>query len=248
MIPQILVSLRAYRQSFGLLGKLGLWKYFAIPMLITFLTAITIISLAWGLSDNIGELISMAWIWEWGSETVKTISGILGGLIILAFGLVIYKHVVMALSAPFMSPVSEKIEAHLYSGTHQHRNTTNASQLVRGIKINGRNLAWELLLTIPVILLGLIPVVGIFATILIFLIQAYYAGFGNMDYTLERHYGFRESVKFVKKNRGVAIGNGMIFTLILFLPFIGIILVLPISVTAASVATLQLMNAETPSK
>jgi len=245
MVPKMIQSLRDYRRALGLLGKLGLWKYFAIPMLITFLTAAVILSLAWGLADNVGGVIAKGWIWEWGSSTVAAISHILGGLIVLALGLVVYKHVVMALSAPFMSPVSEKIEAYLYPGAHKHRETSNASQLIRGIKVNLRNLCWEIGLTIPVILLGLIPVVGVFSAVIIILIQGYYAGFGNMDYTLERHYGFKESVKFVKENRAVAIGNGIIFTMILFIPFIGIILVLPLSVTAASISTLDLMKRKT---
>jgi CysZ protein len=72
----------------------------------------------------------------------------------------------------------------------------------------------------------------------LFLVQAYYAGFGNMDYTLERHYGYKESVQFVKSHKGVAIGNGIIFTMMLFIPFIGVLLVLPLSVTAATSQTI----------
>ena len=125
---------------------------------------------------------------------------------------------------------------------HQHRNTSNASQLLRGLKINLRNLAWELLLSIPFLLLSLIPVVGVLATASLFLIQAYYAGFGNMDYTLERHFSYRESINFVKAHRGFATGNGIVFMLFLLIPFVGIILVLPISVTAASTTTLQLLK------
>ena len=113
---------------------------------------------------------------------------------------------------------------------------------MRGIKINLRNLAWELLLSIPLLLLSLIPVLGILATASLFLIQSYYAGFGNMDYTLERHFRYRESINFVKAHRGFAIGNGIVFMLFLLIPVIGIILVLPISVTAASKTTLELLD------
>lgn len=246
MFSQISRSLRDSRQALILLFRLRLWKYFAIPILIALLTAVAIVSLAWGLSGMVGGLIAEAWIWEWGASTIRSLAQLIGGLIVAALGLVVYKHIVLALASPFISSVSEKIEAHLYPGPHQYRDTTNASQLVRGIKINLRNLCWEIGLTITLLLIGLIPVVGIISAALIFLIQAYYAGFGSMDCTLERHYGFRESVRFVKNNRGAAIGNGIIFTLLLFIPFIGIILVLPVSVTAASVSTLNLINGAEP--
>ena len=238
----MLNGLLAYKDALPLISKLNLWKYFAVPMLISFITALSIGFSAYGFSDDLGGLISSLWIWEWGASTVRTISDIAGALLIIAFGLIAYKHIVMALSAPFMSPVSEKIEAHLYANVHQHRNTSNASQLLRGLKINLRNLAWELLLTIPFLLLSLIPVVGVLATASLFLIQAYYAGFGNMDYTLERHFSYRESINFVKAHRGFATGNGIVFMLFLLIPFVGIILVLPISVTAASTTTLQLLK------
>jgi CysZ protein len=84
--------------------------------------------------------------------------------------------------------------------------------------------------------------VNIFSTVLLFLLQAYYAGFGNMDYTLERHFKYRESIQFVRKYRGIAIGNGIVFILFLFIPVIGVILVLPMSVTASSLNTVELLK------
>jgi CysZ protein len=240
MLTSILKSISAYGSSFSLITKLKLWKYFAIPMGISFVTATLIGVSAWGLSDNIGALISKAWIWDWGKATFTTISTVLGGLIVIATGLILYKHIVMALSAPFMSPVSEKIEQHFNpQAVHTHRDTNNAQQLWRGIKINVRNLSMELLLTVPILIMGFIPVIGVFSTVLLYAVQAYYAGFGNMDYTLERHYSYSESISFVKQHRGLAIGNGLIFILFLFIPIIGIILVLPLSVTAASKVTLK---------
>jgi CysZ protein len=65
-----------------------------------------------------------------------------------------------------------------------------------------------------------------------------------MDYTLERHFNYRDSVNYVKANRGIAIGNGLVFMGMLFIPVIGIILVLPFSVTAASRVTLEKLLAE----
>ncbi len=242
MLKNILKGIQAYGGTFKLISQLGLWKYFGIPMLISFLTAAVIGFIAWGLSGTIGGFIAKIWFWEWGAETFRVISNFIGALLVIAVGLILYKHIVMALSAPFMSPVSEKIEEHLTGNSHEHRNTTNAAQLWRGIRINVRNLMMELLLTIPILIIGFIPVIGFISSVLLFLVQSYYAGFGNMDYTLERHFEVRESVQFVKNNRGVAIGNGIVFMLMLLIPVIGIILVLPLSVTAASTETIRILK------
>jgi len=248
MFKNIFNGIKAYAGAFELISNLKLWKYFVIPMLISVITAIAIGLSAYGFSDNIGQFISRIWVWEWGKETFTTISEIFGGLIIIVLGLVLYKHIIMALSAPFMSPVSEKIEAHLLGEDsqliHKHRNTSFQEQLWRGIRNNLRNLLMELWLTVIILIISLIPVIGWFTSLLLFFIQAYYAGFGNMDYTLERHFKYKESLTFVRKNRGIAIGNGIIFMLFLLIPVIGVILVLPLSVTAASTETVKLLNAQ----
>ncbi|MFT5893009.1 MAG: CysZ protein [Dokdonia sp.] len=241
MIKGIINGLKTYGNSFGLVTKLGLWKYFAIPMIISLITATLVVVAAYSLSDNIGHWIEQIWPWEWGKQAFFIFAEILSALFIVAIGFILYKHIVMALSAPFMSPVSEKIEAHLLGTNYTHRQTSFSAQLWRGIRINVRNLSMELLLTIPILLLGLIPVIGILSTVLLFLTQAYYAGFGNMDYTLERHFTYEKSVQFVRNNKGQAIGNGMVFMLFLLIPIIGVILVLPLSVTAATKQTVGLL-------
>lgn len=248
MIKHIFSGIRAYFGAFGLISKLKLWKYFAIPMGISVVTAIVVFGSAYGLSDNIGGFISKIWIWDWGHDIFTTISNFIGGLIIAVIGLILFKHIIMALSAPFMSPVSEKIEIYL-TGTlsYSQRDTSFTQQLYRGIRINVRNLIRELLITVPILILKFIPVINIFSTILLFLVQSYYAGFGNLDYTLERHFSYRKSIQFVRKHRGLAIGNGIVFMLFLIIPIVGIILVLPLSVTAATVKAIQVLKLENKS-
>jgi CysZ protein len=241
----MLKGLQDYTESIGLISRLGLWKYFTVPIIISVDVATLIGGSAYGFSDDMGTWISGIWGWEWGKSTFSTFSTIISAIIIIALGLILFKHIIMALSAPFMSPVSEKIEAHL-RGTSQiasHRSSF-MSQLWRGIRINGRNLFMELLITIPILFLKFIPVINIFSTALLFILQAYFAGFGNMDYTLERHLSYKESINFVRKNRALAIGNGAGFLLLLIIPLVGVILVLPFSVTAASVSTVRRLYPE----
>jgi CysZ protein len=237
-------GIKAYFQASSIISELKLWKYFFIPVLISILTAIVIGVLAYSFSDSIGNAIASIWIWEWGKETFQTISNFLGGMIIVSFGFLAFKHIVLALSAPFMGPVSEKIEMHLTGVDRLEKRSSFMNLLSRGIRIAIRNLSRELVITGFILLCTLIPGVVLFSPILIFLVQAYFAGFGNMDYTLERHFNYTNSVKFVKRNRGLATGNGIIFMLFLLIPVIGIILVLPYSVTAATTETVKQIQAD----
>ena len=243
MIKNIVLGIKEYGGAFALISKLKLWKYFTIPVLISILTAVFIGIEAYILSDNIGAFISKSWFWDWGKETFTELSHLFGAVIIIILGLIVYKHIIMAFSAPFMSIVSEKIEQHLYGDVkHLHRKSTFFEQLIRGIRINIRNLFKELLFSFPLLILKFIPIVNFFSTMLLFLLQAYYAGFGNMDYTLERHLNYKDCLYFIQKRRGFAIGNGIVFMLCLLIPFVGIIIVLPLSVTAATTKTLSLLH------
>lgn len=242
MIQNIFRGLQVYTGAYGLISKLKLWKYFVIPMLISLIVSILIFVSAYGLSDNLGRWMSSFWPWDFGKKTFNFISTVLSAIIIFFIGAFLFKHIIMALSSPFMSPVSEKIEAYFTGKPAKNYVSTNFSkQLVRGIRIGMRNLFKELTLTIPILILKFIPVVNIFSTILLFLVQAYYAGFANMDYTLERHFKYKDSVAFIRQHRGLAIGNGIGFLLLLLIPVVGVILVLPLSVTSASVIAVDLL-------
>ena len=244
MVYAIIKAIKAYLGALGIISKLKLWNYFAIPILISIVTGAVIFGAAYIFSDNLGHYLADLWKWNLGKGFITKLSNVLGGISITILGLILYKHIVLALSAPFMSPVSEKIENHFLGKEYKHRNTSFNEQLVRGVRISIRNISFELLLTIPLMFLSLIPFFGLFFTGLSFVIQAYYAGFGNIDYTLERHYKYKDSISFVKENKGLAIGNGFIFMLFLLIPFVGIILVLPLSVTAATTETIKQIEIE----
>lgn len=246
MIQDIISGIKAYGKAIGLINKLNLWKYFFIPAIIGLITGVTVILIAYSASGVIGDKIADIWGWEWGKEFVTTISHWIGGLLVLIVGMTIYKHIVMAISAPFMSPVSEKIEVHLTGIEIDYSDTWSEFMelLFRGIKINLRNLFFELLYTLPLMLLSFIPLLNLVSTFLIFYIQSYYAGFGNMDYTMERYFGYNESIQFVKRHKGTAVGNGFLFSTMLFIPLIGIMLTLPISTVASTIETLKKLEQE----
>ena len=242
MISNLIDGLKAYLEAYQVISRLKLWRFFMIPMLISVLIFLNIVLVSISFSDEIGLYISSFWSWDFGKETINTVSMILGGIILISIGLILFKHLVMILSAPFMGPISKKIEDDFIGVTSQVQVSSPLTLMFRSLKISSRNLFRELLFSIPILLLGLIPFIGFFSLIFLFLMQAYFAGFGNMDYTLERHFSYQKSIQFVKENKGIAIGNGLVFILFLLIPFVGIIFIIPFSVTSATIATVKIIN------
>jgi len=242
MISNLIDGLEAYLEAYEVISRLKLWRFFLIPMLISVLIFLNIVLVSISFSDEIGLYISSFWSWDFGKETINTVSMILGGIILISIGLIVFKHLVMILSAPFMGPISKKIEDDFTGVTSQTQVSSPLTLMFRSIKISSRNLFRELLLSIPILILGLIPLIGFFSLFLLFLMQAYFAGFGNMDYTLERHFSYQKSIQFVKANKGIAIGNGLVFMLFLLIPFVGVIFIIPFSVTSATISTVKIIN------
>ena len=84
-------------------------------------------------------------------------------------------------------------------------------------------------------------VVGIVFTLGLFLVQAYYAGFGNMDYSLERHHSISGSIRFIRRNRWLAMGNGTVFMLLL-MTGIGFLFAPPLSTIAGTIEVVKRLD------
>ncbi len=253
MIKDISNSIGAYRHASKFLFKHGLWVYALLPGIVSvvLLSALYYGTISWLDVETLEASIKQGMAdwdgWFWGSLQwlVDTIvgAGAIDFLVITAFLIVFFffgKYIVLIIAAPFMGPVSEKVEE-IVRG-HKIEITSNfISDLWRGIRISIRNLIREFFFTFLFLFLNFIPLIGsIAATVLTLAIQAYYAGFGNMDYTLERKkYGRKDSVRFVRKHSGLALGNGTVFLLLFAIPFLGWFVAPAFATIAATVATLK---------
>ena len=143
-----------------------------------------------------------------------------------------------------MSPLSEKVENHLLgkSTTIKFSISQMLKDLLRGIRIALRNIIREIFYTLLLLLLGLIPFFSPFAPFLILAVQSFYAGFGNIDYTLERHLNVRNSIRLVRANKGLALGNGLVFMGLLAIG-IGFLIAPPLAAVAATIETTKRLGA-----
>ena len=140
--------------------------------------------------------------------------------------------------------LSEKT-AHLLTGAAYPFSFKNFIHDVwRGIRIALRNtfveLGWILLFWI----IGFIPIIGFISPVFLFFVSCYFYGFSMIDYNNERNrLSIRESIRFVRKNRGLAVANGMIFYLVFFfVPIIGFLVAPAYAIVAATLAVHETAN------
>jgi CysZ protein len=240
MIFSFFQAILAYGKAFRLIKELKLWLYVWIPGLVSVLVGSIIFWLIFKYADNLGDWITSWYSWQ-GEGIVETIGAILSGLFIALLAFITFKYIILIVVGPLMTPLSEKVEAHL---TGKPIDTAFnpvkfLRDVIRGIGLALRNIIWELIFTAVLMLASFVfPVIAPFAAVLLFLIQSYYAGFGNMDYTLERHFNFQESIAFVRQHKGIAIGNGIIF-IGLILIGIGFLIAPSFSTVAATIETVK---------
>jgi len=219
MIKDVVIGISGYFRHLSLVRKNSLGRFFLAPMLIGILLMATVGTSAYGLGDDLGGLMLRWYPFEKGISIVETISSWVGGLLIFVVGLILAKYIIIILASPFMSPMSEKIEANsTHNPTLPSQSLSAVQGIWRGVRISFGSIIKELAITIVLLILSvIIPVISPITAVLIFIVQAYYAGSGNMDYTLERYYGVRDSKRFIRSNRGLAIGNGLVFVFLLML-------------------------------
>ncbi|MFN5761680.1 MAG: EI24 domain-containing protein, partial [Sphingobacteriales bacterium] len=90
-----------------------------------------------------------------------------------------------------------------------------------------------------------VPLVGWISPIIAILIECYYYGFSMLDYSFERHkMNMLQSIDFIGRHKGLAIGNGIIFFLMHTVLFVGWIFAPAYAVIAATISIIDLKASE----
>lgn len=163
----------------------------------------------------------------------KTITFLLQGILFLLFKALFFfifyffsGTIVLILLSPALSYVSEKTEKIISAKSYPFSATVWMRQIVRSIALSLRNMFLQTFLVISIIIISFIPIIGWiispFSILLIIIINAYFFGFSFLDYSFERkELTIHQSIMIVRKNKGLAIGFGLIYYLVFLIPFIG---------------------------
>ena len=132
------------------------------------------------------------------------------------------KYLVVVLLSPLISHLSMKTEKLLTGNTYPFSFRQLIHDVKRAMRIVVRNLMWEyffFMIIFIVSLLGWEDPKSSPIFYLTFLIGFFYYGFAFLDYINERRrLDVNESILLVRKNRGLAVGLGSIYSLLILVP------------------------------
>lgn len=246
------IGIRTYSKALDIIFSKGLAWFFIFPVILN-------IILFWGGLELIDVLIeylnnlifNSSGLQDaefWGSSVLKTAtSGIVWVILKIVFYFVfayLGGYIVLIVMSPALAILSEKTDKILTGNSYPFSAEQTMRDIVRGVLLAIRNMAIEIGLIIALFILGYLPIVGWFivliSTFLLLFISAYFYGFSFIDYSNERkRRNIKQSISFIKMHRGLAIGNGIIFSLVLLIPWCGTSLagfIAIVSVVAATVA------------
>ena len=201
--------------------KSGALKYLVYTGLIALAVFSVLIYVVWQFSGLGGEWLASIIPWEWAKQSI--VFSVIIGISIAILLWIVMKYIMLMLMSPILSIVSEKAEKDI-TGRLSNSSFSIASSTARSVRINLRNIVKEIVVTVLLLMASLIPGLNIFAVVSMFFVQAYFAGFGIMDFYLERHLTFSQTVKEVYSHKWAAMAIGSIFTFLFLIPIIGVII------------------------
>lgn len=239
----ITLVFNSFSDSFKVIKDAGLRKFYFLPGIISMFLFGGFIYLGEYLSLNLASALENFFkLQEYGSILyifIKTLVWICT----VFFYYLVYKSLLLVIISPILGYVSERVETHLTGKKFDFTFKDNLRFLIRGIDIGLKSFFKQMVGTCVVMLLGFIFPINLSIPLLIFIIQGYFTGFSFMDYTLERYnLSPKESLDFLKKQRVYAALCGGIFTLLFFIPVVGIFIAPLITCVATTMITLELLK------
>jgi CysZ protein len=245
LLKEIIIAIQSYFEAHQFIRKHRLWKWIVIPGIIYSLLFIAGIYVFWHSSNDAVIYLSKqagleAWLQkqrsEWLSFLFLMIAVILR-LIFLFFYFSLFKYLFLIIGSPVFAYLSEKIDSILEGKEFPFNYLQLMKDAWRSIKLALRNTLWQTVYMLSLLLLSLIPVFGWISPVIAVSIECFYYGFSMLDFSCERNkLSPAQSIDFIGRHRGLAIGNGLIFYLLHFVILVGWIFAPAYAVVAATLS------------
>lgn len=251
MLKEIIISIQAYFQTHRFIIRHRLWKWILIPGLIYAILFFAGIIFFWKSSSAaINFMLLETGVKDWMQKIQNSwlsffliFGQIMLQLVLLLFYFSLFKYVFLIIGSPVFAYLSEKTESIMEGKDFPFSFKQLMKDIARGIKLALRNMLWQTVYTISVLILSFIPLIGWITPLIALLVECYYLGFSMLDYSCERNkLSTAQSITFIGRHKGLAIGNGLIFYLMHLIPFLGWVLAPSYAVIAATISLYNTKN------
>ncbi|HMI78594.1 MAG TPA: EI24 domain-containing protein [Ferruginibacter sp.] len=251
MLKEIITSIQAYIQTHRFIIKHRLWKWIFIPGFIYAILFCLGIYLFWISSSSAIEfMLVKTGVKEWMEKMQNSwlsflliFGQLILHLVLMLFYFSLFKYLFLIIGSPLFAYLSEKTESIIEGKDFPFSFKQMMKDIVRGIKLALRNMLWQTVYTVSILILSFIPLLGWVTPLVALMVECYYLGFSMLDYSCERNkLSTSQSIVFIGRHKGLAIGNGIIFYLMHLIPILGWILAPSYAVIAA---TISLYNTKT---
>ncbi|MFT3703647.1 MAG: EI24 domain-containing protein [Agriterribacter sp.] len=248
MLKEIIIAVQSYFKAHQFIRKHKLWKWIIIPGII-YALLFGVSMYFFGKSANyvIELLIMKTGLKTWVDGMKSSFIGFLfalGNVMLWIILLLMYfswfKYIWLIVGSPVFGYLSEKTESIIEGKEYPFSFSQLMKDISRGIKLALRNALWQTVYTVSIVIISFLPVVGWITPMLSLFVECYYYGFSMLDYSCERQkLTPSQSVEFIGKHRGLAIGNGLVFYLMHTVVIVGWVLAPAYAVIAATLSLYQ---------
>lgn len=227
---QMGLALNSYGKAWDFIMQHGLWKFFFATLAVSILLWVGgYFVIDWSSKEATGWVIGTVTDWfgldsdGWLAEGTAWVLGLLVKILLWIVFLAIFKSIMLMVISPLLAYISERVDEIITGNKYPFDGDQLMRDVVRGVLISLRNMFLELGFVLIFFLVSFIPVIGwIVSLVGMFAVSSYFYGFAMMDYTNERRrMKIGDSIQFIRNHKGIAIGNGMIFSLFFLIPFVG---------------------------
>ncbi|HEX2533326.1 MAG TPA: EI24 domain-containing protein [Chitinophagaceae bacterium] len=252
MLKEIIIAVQAYFEAHAFIRTHRLWKWILIPGLLYMVLFVAGIYFFWISSDEAVSWASnriglAAWLQQQRSELLSFLfimAEVILRLILILLYFSLFKYLFLIIGSPVFAYLSEKTESILEGRDFPFSWRQLLKDVARGISMALRNTFWQTLYILALLLLSLFPLFGWITPIIALFVECYYYGFSMLDYSCERNRLTKaQSIDFIGRHKGLAIGNGLLFFLMHALPVIGWIAAPAYAVIAATLSLHKVKNA-----
>ena len=220
MLKEIVIAIQSYFEAHRFINTHKLWKWIIIPGIIYAILFGASMYFFGKSATNVIDYLTNAtglgnWIQKFRNSWLGfffTFAGIILWLILMLFYFSLFKYLWLILGSPIFSYLSEKTEAIMEGKDFPFDLKQLTKDSWQGTKLAMRNLLWQTIYIIGLLLLTLVPLIGWITPLIALFVECYYYGFSMITYSCERHkLPHSRSIQYISHHRGLAIGNGMVF-------------------------------------